>query len=535
MTDYEVIVIGAGVCGIYQVHRLVELGVTTTVLEAGDDLGGTWFWNRYPGARFDSESVTYGYSFSGELLQEWDWKERFSGQPENLRYLNHVVDKFDLRKYMQFGCTVESAHFDDEASAWRLRLDDGRELTCRFLVTALGLLSAPTMPRYDGMEEFEGPSFHTYHWPEEPVELAGRRVGVIGTGATAVQVIGEIAGKVGELFVFQRRPNWCAPLHNAEIPAAEMADIKTRYDEIFAICARTPGGFIHEPDRRPFFEVPREERLAMWEKLYGEPGFGIWLANFRDTFMDEEANAELSAFIADKIRSRVHDPVVAEKLIPKDHGFGVQRVPLETGYYEAYNRDNVHLVDLAEAPIERITRRGIRTADREYELDVIVYATGFDAATGAYDRIDIRGVGGQSLREKWADDPVTFLGMLVAGFPNMFMPTGPQSGSASTNYPRGIELGVDWTVELLQHMWANGYRRAEATEQAEIEWGAHVARLYEIMLLRKAQGWFTGYNSNVEGHERGTLRHLVYNGGTPKYRARIQQVADEGYTGIELT
>ena len=359
--DHEVIVIGAGVCGIYQLHRLVDLGVSTTLLEAGADLGGTWFWNRYPGARFDSESITYGYSFSAELLQEWDWKERFSGQPENLRYLNYVADKFDLRRYMQFGCTVESAHFDDEATVWRLLLSDGRELTCRFLITALGLLSAPTMPRYEGIDEFEGPSFHTYYWPEEPVQFAGRRVGVIGTGATGVQVIGEIADKVGELFVFQRRPNWCAPLHNAEIPAAEMADIKARYDEVFAICARTPGGFIHEPDRRPFFDVPREERLAMWEKLYGEPGFGIWLANFRDTFMDEEANAELSAFIADKIRSRVHDPIVAEQLIPKDHGFGVQRVPLETGYYEAYNRDNVHLVDLAEAPIERITRRGVRT------------------------------------------------------------------------------------------------------------------------------------------------------------------------------
>ena len=335
---YEVIIIGAGVCGIYQLYRLVELGVSTTVLEAGADLGGTWFWNRYPGARFDSESITYGYSFSRELLQEWDWKERFSGQPENLRYLNHVADKFDLRQYMQFGCTVESACFDDDATLWRLQLADGRALTCRFLIPALGLLSAPTMPRYAGIDSFEGRSFHTYHWPDEPVELAGKRVAVIGTGATGVQVIGEIADKVGELTVFQRRPNWCAPLHNAEISPDEMAEIKTRYDEIFATCARTPGGFLHEPDRRPFFEVPREERLAKWEQLYGEPGFGIWLANFRDIFMDEEANAEFSEFIADKIRSRVHDPVVAEKLIPKDHGFGVQRVPLETGYYEAYNR-----------------------------------------------------------------------------------------------------------------------------------------------------------------------------------------------------
>jgi cation diffusion facilitator CzcD-associated flavoprotein CzcO len=533
--DYEVIVIGAGVCGIHQLYRLVELGVRVTVIEAGADLGGTWFWNRYPGARFDSESITYGYAFSEELLQEWDWKERFSGQPETLRYLHHVVDKFGLREHMQFGCTVDSARFDDDATLWRVHLDDGRVLSTRFLITAVGLLSAPTLPRYEGMDRFAGRSFHTYEWPEEPIELAGKRVAVIGTGATAVQLIGEIADKVGELVVFQRRPNWCAPLHNAVISAEEMADVKSRYGEIFATCARTPGGFLHEPDPRSFFEVSREERLALWERLYGEPGFGIWLANFREIFINEEANAELSQFIADKIRSRVHDPAVAEKLIPKDHGFGVQRVPLETRYYEAYNRDNVLLVDLQETPIERITETGIRTSGREYDVDVIVYATGFDAVTGAYDRIDIRGVGGEVLRDKWAQGPVTYFGMLVAGFPNLFMPTGPQSASASTNFPRGIEIGVDWVTELLEHMAKHGFTRAEATPEAEAAWGAHVAKLYEIMLMRKAQGWFTGYNSNVEGHERGTIRYLVYNGGTPGFRARIAEAAALGYEGIELS
>jgi len=532
--DHEAIIIGAGVCGIYQLYRLKELGVGAIVLEAGDDLGGTWYWNRYPGARFDSESISYGYSFSDELLQEWDWKERFSGQPENHRYLSYVADKFDLRRHMQFGVTVESAHWDDDATQWRLHLDDGRDLSCRFLITAVGLLSAPTMPRYEGMDTFAGRSFHTYEWPDD-IDLAGRRVAVIGTGATAVQVIGAIASEVGELTVFQRRPNWCAPLHNAEITPAEMADIKARYDEIFALCARTPGGFIHEPDRRPFFEVPREERLAKWEQLYGEPGFGIWLANFRDTFMDEEANAELSEFIASKIRPRGHGPVVAEKLIPKDHGFGVQRVPMETGYYEAYNQDNVHLVDLRETPIERVTPKGIETTEREYEFDVIVYATGFDAVTGAYDRIDIRGVGGQALKELWAQGPVTYLGLNVPGFPNMLMPTGPQSGSASTNFPRGIELGVDWVTDLMQYMWKHDYTREEATPEAAADWGAYVAKLYEIMLMRKAQGWFTGYNSNVEGHEKGTIRYVVFNGGTPKYRQKISEVADDGYRGLVLS
>ncbi|MGH9055688.1 MAG: flavin-containing monooxygenase [Acidimicrobiales bacterium] len=530
--QYEVIVIGAGVCGIYAIYKLTELGLRATVIETGSDVGGTWYWNRYPGARFDSESISYGYSFSEELLQEWDWKERFSGQADNLRYLQYVTDKFDLRRHMQSNRTVESAVFDEPTSTWTVQLDDGRALTCRVVVTAVGLLSAPTLPRYEGMDSFQGGSWHTSAWPHTPVELTNKRVAVIGTGATAIQLIGEIAGEVGDLTVFQRRPNWAAPLHNAEISAEEMADIKTRYHEIFATCSRTPGGFIHEPDRRPFFEVPRAERLAKWEKLYGEPGFGIWLANFRDTFMDEAANAELSDFIAAKIRSRVHDPVIAEKLIPKDHGFGVQRLPLETNYYEAYNRYNVHLVDLQETPIERITPNGIKTTEREYGFDVIVYATGFDAITGAYDRIDIRGVGGLRLRDKWANAPVTYLGMQVHGFPNRLMPTGPQGCSATTNFPRGIELGVDWVIGVLEYMAKKGYVRAEANAEAEQEWAAHVKEMYNMMLMRKAQSWFTGYNSNVKGHEKGTIRYLVYNGGTPKYRARLADVADHEYTGI---
>src|SRR5215207_5918405 len=531
---YEVVVVGAGVSGIYQIKRLADLGVDALVLDAAPDLGGTWYWNRYPGARFDSESYTYGYSFSKELLNEWHWKERFSAQPENLRYLNYVADKFDLRKYMRFNRKVTAAAFDEASRLWRIRLDDGFELTCRFVILTVGLLSIPTPPRLQGMDAFKGRSFHTFYWPHEPVGMAGKKVAIIGTGATAIQIIGEIADKVGELTVFQRRPNWAAPLNNSPISDAEMADIRARYDDIFAACARSPGGFEHEPDRRGFYEVTREERLALWDKLYDEPGFGIWIANFREIFTDEAANAEFSAYIADRIRRRVKDPVTAEKLIPKDHGFGVQRVPLETNYYEAYNRDNVHLVDLQETPIERVTPRGLRTTDREYEFDIIVYATGFDAVTGSYDRMDIRGVGGQTLRDKWADGPVTYFGMQVSGFPNLLMPTGPQSGSASTNFPRGIELGVDWATDLLQYMWKNGYTREEATPEAETEWGAYVAKLYGILLMRKAQGWFTGYNSNVEGHEHGKIRYLVFNGGTPKFRAKIAEAAENDYPGIEF-
>jgi cation diffusion facilitator CzcD-associated flavoprotein CzcO len=385
------------------------------------------------------------------------------------------------------------------------------------------------------METFKGRSFHTFYWPHEPVEMSGKKVAIIGTGATAIQIIGEIADKVGELTVFQRRPNWASPLNNGPISNEEMADIRIRYDDIFAACARSPGGFEHEPDRRGFYEVTREERLALWDRLYDEPGFGIWLSNFREIFTDVAANAEFSAYIADRIRQRVKDPVTAEKLIPKDHGFGVQRVPLETNYFEAYNRDNVHLVDISETPLERVTETGLRTTARDYDFDIIIYSTGFDAITGAFDQIDITGIGGEKLYDKWKDGPSTFLGMLVHGFPNLLMPTGPQSGSASTNFPRGIETGVNWCTDLLEHMWDRGYTSADPTLAAQERWSAHVTKMYAIMLMRKAKSWFTGYNSNIPGHEHGKVRYFVYNGGTPKYVAAINNAVANGYEDIVFT
>ena len=533
--EHEVIIVGAGVAGIYQIKRLVDLGVDAVVLEAGEDLGGTWFWNRYPGARFDSESYTYGYSFSKEVLDEWHWKERFSGQPENLRYLNFVADKFGLRQHMQFNARISAMRFDEEQNIWTVELLDGRKMTTRFVVTGVGLLSAPTPPKIDGMESFEGESFHTFHWPKEPVELADKKVAVIGTGATGIQCIAEIADKVGELKVFQRRPNWSAPLNNSEISEEEMADIRSRYDEIFAQCATTPGGFEHGPDRRGFYNVSKEERRELWDRLYEEPGFGIWLRNFVEIFVDEEANAEISEYIAERIRGRVDDPAIAEKLIPKDHGFGVQRVPLETNYFEVYNRDNVELIDITETPIECITPSGIKTSDGEFDFDLIVYATGFDAMTGSFDRIDIEGVGGQKLRDRWHDGPTTYLGLQIHGFPNLMMLAGPQSGSASTNFPRGIETCVDWVTEMLEHVWEQQYERVEATPEAEVEWTQHVADMYKVMLMRNAKSWFTGYNSNVEGHEECQIRYFVYNGGSPKFQRRIDSVRDNGYEGIAFS
>ena len=530
--DYEVVVIGAGVAGIYQIKRLQDLGVRATVLEANPELGGTWYHNRYPGARFDSESFTYGYSFSRELLDEWHWTEQFSPQPETLRYLDHVADRFGLREHMQFGCRVDAMVFDEETDTWTLKLQDGRQITTRFVATAVGVLSTPTLPRIEARESFQGRSFHSFLWPHEPLDLTGKRVAVIGTGATAIQLIPEVAKAAERLTVFQRRPNWAAPLNNAPISESEMAEIRTRYDEIFATCARTPGGFEHEPDRRGFYNVSPEERRKLWDRLYDEPGFGIWLRNFVEIFIDEEANAEFSEYIAERIRQRVRDPVIAEKLIPKDHGFGIQRVPLETGYFEAYNRDNVELVDGTETPIVRITPTGLDTTDRSFEFDVIVYSTGFDAFTGGLDRIDIRGPSGRRLRDKWADGPVTYLGLMVSGFPNMVMLGGPQG--AATNFPRGLELAVDWLTPFLKYMWEHGYRRFDVDEQAEAAWVEHVKQMYEGLLLRKAKSWITGYNSNLEGHEYGKTRYNIYNGGGPKYARRLREVVDNDYEGVSF-
>lgn len=533
--SHEVVVLGAGVSGIYQIKCLTDLGMDAILLEADEDLGGTWFRNRYPGARFDSESYTYGYSFSKQLLDEWHWKERFSAQPENLRYLNFVADKFDLRRHMRFNARVETMVWNERERLWQLRLVNGETCTTRFVISGIGVLSVPTLPRYAGMDEFAGDAFHTFWWPTTPVPLEGRRVGVIGTGATGIQVIAEIADKVSELYVFQRRPNWSTPLNNSPISAAEMAEIRSRYDEIFANCAASPNGFEHAPDRRGFSNLTREQRRAFWDELYGKPGFAFLAGNFPEIFLDEAANREVSDYVAERIRGRVHDPAVAEKLIPRDHGFGTQRLPLETHYFEAYNRDNVQLVSLAETPIERFTAGGIQTSARHYDLDLIVYATGFDAITGAFDHMNIRGVEGGTLREKWRNGPSTYLGLMTHGFPNLLMVAGPQSVSGSTNFPRAIEAGVEWVTRLLEHVRDRGHTRIEARADAERDWGKEVQASYERLLLRRSKGWFTGYNSNVAGHEEGRVRYQAYFGGGPRYQGLVDQVAAEGYPRIDMS
>jgi cation diffusion facilitator CzcD-associated flavoprotein CzcO len=528
--DFDAIVIGAGVSGLYQLYRLRELGLRVRVFEAGSGVGGTWYWNRYPGARFDSESWTYGYSFSQELLKEWHWQEHFAPQPETERYLNLVADKFDLRRHIQFESRVASAHYQEETRSWDIVLEDGRRYSTRFLLTAIGILSAPTMPNIPGVGTFKGEACHTHAWPKDGVDFAGKRVGIIGTGATAVQAIQEIAKTVGHLTVFQRTPNWCAPLHNGKIYEAEMNDIRAHYQEIFALCSTSPGCYIHAPDPRSTLEVTQEEREAFWEKLYAEPGFGIWMGNFSDMLTNREANALASDFIARKIRQRVKDPVVAEKLIPKNHGLGTRRVPLETGYYEVYNQPNVELVDINETPIERITPNGIKTSDREHEFDIIIYATGFDAITGAFDRIDIRGVDGARLKDLWQDGPQTYLGVLVEGFPNMLMVMGPHAGLG--NFTRTAEYSVEWVSGLIQFATERGLTRVEATAAGIAEWTDHVLALGEGQLMNEISSWMTGVNRNVEGKQKPRI--MRYSGGHPAYREHCDAVAVDGYRELAL-
>ena len=530
---YDAIIIGAGLSGMYQLHRLRELGLSVRVFEAGDGVGGTWYWNRYPGARFDSESWTYGYSFNEELLQEWDWSEHFSAQPETLRYCNFVADKLDLRRDMTFGSRVVAAAFDEAENSWEIELQGGRRARAHFLITAVGPLSTPVWPNIPGIDGFAGEAYHTGRWPHEPVSFDGKRVAVIGTGATGVQTITEVAKTVGQLTVFQRTPNYCAPLHNSPIDAETQRKIKASYKEIFETCRNTFGCFIHEADPRSALEVSDEEREAFFEKLYGEPGFGIWMGNFRDLQINPAANATITAFMHRKIRERVNDPRIAEMLIPRDHGFGTRRLPLESGYYEAFNRDNVELIDVRKAPIEAITPTGLKTSDAEYDFDMIIYATGFDPITGGFDRIDIRGIDGQRLKDKWLGGPKTFLGLQIAGFPNMMTLVGPHNAAIFCNIPRCIEQNVDWVTDLIRYMRENNYQRVAPTLEAEEEWTAHVHEIGQYLLFSQIDSWMTGVNKNLPGkQERASL---VYAGGAPSYRARCDDLAAKGYEGFELS
>jgi len=523
--QFDAIIIGAGVTGLYQLYRLRQLGLTVRVFEDGGGVGGTWYWNRYPGARFDSESYTYGYSFSEELLQEWDWKEHYSGQPENERYLNYVADKFDLRRDILFDARVTSAAYDEGENRWQVQTEDGRKAEAQFLITAVGVLSARYIPDFAGIDSFKGDWCHTARWPKEGMDLTGKRVGVIGTGATAVQLIPEIVNEVAHLTVFQRTANYCAPLRNSLIDPEWQREIKASYPEIFKKCSETPGAFMHEFDPRSALEVPPEERMDQYERLWAEPGFKKWLANFQDIMIPGEANEDYAEFVRNKIRERVKDPVVAEMLVPKDHPFGSKRLPCETGYYDVYNQDNVLLVDVRQAPIERITPKGIKTSDAEYELDVIIFATGYDAVTGSLTRIDIHGEGGQTIKDKFAEGPRTYLGLQSAGFPNLFTMPGAGAG----NFTRGCEPVVEWVTDCIGYMRENEFTRISATPEAEEAWTKYVAEASANLLRTKANSWFVG--ANIPGKARVLLGSPD---SAPVTRAKRAEVAANGYEGFLL-
>ena len=523
--QYDVVIIGAGVVGLYQLYRLRKMGLSVRVFEDADGVGGTWYWNRYPGCRFDSESETYGYSFSEELSREWDWKEHFSGQPENERYLNFVADKFELRKDIQLNSRVSSAVYDESAHQWEVQVEGGQRARAQFLIGAVGILSAKYTPPFEGMDSFEGLSFHTSNWPKEKVDFTGKRVGCIGTGATAVQLIPIVAKEAGQLTVFQRTPNYCAPLRNAEVAPEVQSQWKATYPEIHKRCRESPTGFRYDFDPRSALEVSEEERLALYEELWALPGFKKWLGNFHDIMTNMEANETFAEFVRNKIRERVNDPVVAEMLVPKDHPFGAKRIPLETHYYEAYNRDNVLLVDIRKAPIVGITPKGVKTQDAEYEFDVIIYATGFDAVSGPLTRIDIRGEGGQTFKDKWAAGPRSYLGLQSAGFPNFFI----GMNSALCNYTVCAELIVEWIADCIGHLREKNLASIQPTLEAEEAWVDHANELAAGTILTAADSWFVG--ANIPGKKRAVL---LYANSAREYRKKCHEVAANGYEGFVL-
>ena len=520
--DVDVLVVGAGITGIYQLYRAREAGYSVALLEAGDGDGGTWYWNRYPGARFDSESYTYAYLFSKDLFDEWEWQEHFAEQPEIERYLNHVVDRFDLRRHMRFGARVTSATYDERSSTWVVVTAEGREARGRFLVATTGILSVPYFPDVPGRESFDGEQFHTGRWPKDRVDLAGKRAAVIGTGSSGVQVIPAIADEVASLTVYQRTANWCTPLNNAPITPEEQTRLRAEFEAMCHTLNTSPAGFLHRVHDRAAFDDTEEERRAFFERMWNSPGFSKLTSNYTDLLFDEAANAEWCEFIAGKIRGIVEDPETAEKLIPKDHRYGEHRPPFVTAYFEAYNRPNVSLVDLKHTPILRMTRRGIETSDGEREFDIVVWATGFDFGTGALTRMGIRGRDGVALEDHWADGPTTFLGIQTTGFPNLFFPGGPHA--AAGNNPRYNGDQVDFVTDTLVHARDGGFDTIEVDPAAEERWTAMVDRWATKPPSFGQSSYYFG--TNIPGKPR---RYLLNSGGRPKLFKEIARVIENDY------
>jgi cyclohexanone monooxygenase len=528
-TTYDAVIVGAGFSGLYMLHRLRGLGLTARVFEAGDGVGGTWYWNRYPGARVDIESQEYSYSFSPELEEEWEWSERYAAQPELLRYLNHVADRFDLRPDIQLSTRVTSAVFDEAANRWTIATDQGDNVSARFCIMATGCLSVPNDPQFPGQDSFKGPTYHTGRWPHEGVDFTGMKVGVIGTGSSAIQSIPQIAAQADHVWVFQRTPNYSVPAHNGPRDAKTAADWKAnRADRRAAQRVSSVGFIAHDPNDQSALAVSDEERRAIFEDRWRRGGFSLGGA-FNDIGIDLKANATAANFVADKIREIVQDPKTAEALVPKSYPFGTKRLCIDTGYYATFNRDNVDLVDLRDNPIEAITAEGVRTREGDYAVDALVFAIGFDAMTGALGRVDIRGRGGRSLRDAWADGPKTYLGLMVAGFPNLFTVTGPGSPSVLSNMVVSIEQHVDWISDCLAYLGDRQASVIEATDAAQEAWVAHVNEVADMTLYPLANSWYLG--ANVPGKPRV---FMPYVGGVGAYREHCDAVAAKGYEGFEV-
>ncbi|MEV5835889.1 NAD(P)/FAD-dependent oxidoreductase [Nocardia sp. NPDC052112] len=530
--EIDAVVVGAGFAGLHMLHKMRELGLSVQVYEAGGGLGGTWYWNRYPGARVDVKSVYYNYSFDPELEQEWEWTEKYPPQPELLRYINHVADRFDLRKDVQLRTRVTAAVYDESAARWRITTNQGEVLSARYAIMATGCLSVAKMVEIPGIETFRGRSFHTGNWPAQDVDFTGRRVAVIGTGSSGVQVIPLVAEAAEKLTVFQRTANYVLPARNHTIDPEFQREIKSRYRDVRKANRESSFGIAQPEATKGALEVSEDERNAFYRRVWADKDSELvsMLTGFTDILADEAANETAAQFVRDRIAEIVTDPVVAQILQPTGYPFGTKRPCLGTDYYETFNRPNVRLVDVRATPLTEVTESGLATTQESFEFDDIIYATGYDAMTGALDAVDIRGRGGASLREKWAGGPVTYLGLAVAGFPNLFTITGPGSPSVLSNMLVSIEQHIDWVVDAIDMMRSRGVTTMEAEVDAEQEWTRHVDEVGDMTLYPKADSWYMG--SNVPGKPRVMFAYI---GGVGAYREKCDQVAADDYDGFTLT
>ena len=523
----DAVIVGAGFGGMYMLHCLRKLGFNAQVFEGGDDVGGTWYWNRYPGARCDIESMQYSYSFSEDLDQEWDWTEKYAPQPEILAYAKHVADRLDLRKDINFNTRVTSADFDEDRNQWTVTTDKGDKVEARFCIMAVGCLSAANKPPFEGMDDFSGPIYHTGEWPHEGVDFTGKKVAVIGTGSSAIQSIPLIAAQASDLTVFQRTATYSVPAWNEAVDPAKAAEVKANYPDLRAKARARPTGFYFPFNMKPAMDASPEERRAKYEEAWERGGLPF-LGAFGDLLFEKEANDTVAEFAREKIRGVVKDPATADLLCP-DNIFGCKRLCVDTGYFETYNLPHVKLVDVSKRPIERFTEKGVVANGVEHEVDAVVCATGFAAMTGSFDRIEIRGRNGLTLKEKWAGGARTFLGLSTVGFPNFFMITGPGSPSVLAQMIQSIEQHADWMADCIAHMSDIGAETIEPTLEAEDAWVDHVNEVSEISLRSTCSSWYVG--ANIPGTPRVFMPYI---GGFPVYVQKCNNVMTKGYEGFKI-